>query len=107
MWFFPPWVVLGAGEFLVVMASGKDRASEQSSAPLLHTNFKIKSHGTEYLALARPSGDVVWEHDVEEHVEGEDEELPEGTTMGRPREVEDECDFRAGDEAFISHFSGS
>ncbi len=43
-----------AGEFLIVFASGKNRASGGE----LHTNFSLTSGG-EYLALVRPNGSVV------------------------------------------------
>ena len=48
-WQFPSQK-LGAGEFIVVFASGKDRRAE---AGPLHTNFKLERAG-EYLALVRP-----------------------------------------------------
>ena len=51
MWAFPDQEI-GAGEFLVVFASDKDRAI--AGAPL-HTNFKL-SGGGEYLALVRADG---------------------------------------------------
>lgn len=50
-WEFPA-VTLGAGEYLVVFASGKDR---RDPAGELHTNFKLSGDG-EYLALVRPDG---------------------------------------------------
>jgi len=50
-WDFPSTVV-PAGGFLVVFASGKDRAVAGSE---LHTNFSISSEG-EYLALVEPDG---------------------------------------------------
>lgn len=50
-WRFPP-VDLAAGEFLIVFASGKDRASAGKE---LHANFKLDGDG-DYLALVRPDG---------------------------------------------------
>lgn len=52
-WVFPA-EELGAGEYLIVFASDKDRTL--AGAPL-HTNFKL-SGGGEYLALIRPGGVV-------------------------------------------------
>lgn len=51
-WVFPP-TVLGAGEWLVVFASGKDRDVGE-----LHTDFKLAAGG-EYLALVDPDGATV------------------------------------------------
>ena len=53
-WRFPP-VVVPKGGFLVVYASGKDRA--RTGQPL-HTNFKLPKSGG-YLALSSPSGQTV------------------------------------------------
>ncbi|MCL4178907.1 MAG: lamin tail domain-containing protein [Verrucomicrobia bacterium] len=50
-WRFPA-VILEGGQYLVVFASGKDRA--QPGSPL-HTNFRLGSSG-EYLGLYRPDG---------------------------------------------------
>ena len=47
-----PSQTLGPGEFLVVFASGKDRAV---AGQPLHTNFRL-SAGGEYLALVSPVG---------------------------------------------------
>lgn len=47
-WDFPD-ISLGAGEYLVVFASGKDRVSTEPGQPL-HTNFKLSKDG-EFLAL--------------------------------------------------------
>jgi hypothetical protein len=59
-WRFPE-VVLPAGGYLVVFASGKDRAVAGSE---LHTNFRLDSIG-EYLALVRPNGKTLaWERDL-------------------------------------------
>jgi hypothetical protein len=52
-WTFPPQIV-PAGGYLVVFASGKNRAQAGSE---LHTNFSLKSGG-EYLALVRPDGSL-------------------------------------------------
>jgi hypothetical protein len=51
-WAFPPGVTLAPGAFMIVFASGKDRAS--NNAPL-HTNFSLDAGG-EYLALVKPDG---------------------------------------------------
>lgn len=57
-WKFPP-TELAAGGYLLVFASGKDRAVSGSE---LHTSFKLKSQG-EYLALVKPDGKTVaWEY---------------------------------------------
>ena len=50
-WQFPP-VEIPAGGYLVVFASGKDRATAGSE---LHTDFQLEANG-EYLALVRPDG---------------------------------------------------
>jgi hypothetical protein len=50
-WQFPP-VEIPAGGYLVVFASGKDRATAGSE---LHTGFQLEAKG-EYLALVRPDG---------------------------------------------------
>ena len=50
-WQFP-FVELGVGEYLVVFASGKDRAVAGSE---LHTDFSMSGEG-EYLALVEPDG---------------------------------------------------
>jgi hypothetical protein len=50
-----PAVTIPAGAYLVVFASGKDRAS---SAGPLHTNFSLKAEG-EYLALVAPDGATI------------------------------------------------
>ena len=72
-WRFPQRI-LGAGRFLVVYASGKDRTDGNN----LHTNFKISSDG-EYLALSTLQGEVL---NVIEAIELEDDEsygkLPDG-----------------------------
>ena len=53
-WTFPA-TNLASGGFLVVFASGKDRAV--AGAPL-HTNFKLSSAG-EYLGLVEPDGQTI------------------------------------------------
>ena len=53
-WRFPE-VVLAPGEFLVVYASGKDRAA---AGQPLHTSFSLGGDG-EYLALVQPDGVTV------------------------------------------------
>jgi hypothetical protein len=56
-WRFPP-VDLPAGEFLLVFASGKDRAAAGSQ---LHANFKLDRDG-DYLAVVRPDGSIAHEY---------------------------------------------
>jgi len=57
-WRFPP-TVLAADGYLIVFASGKDRAI---SGAELHTNFGLASSG-EYLALVKPDGrTIAWEY---------------------------------------------
>jgi len=51
-WQFPS-VILPAGGYLVVFASGKDLVGGE-----LHTNFKLGAEG-EYLGLVQPNGDIV------------------------------------------------
>jgi hypothetical protein len=53
-WAFPD-VVIGAGRFVVVFASGKNRALAGGE---LHANFKLENNG-EFIGLADPSGDFV------------------------------------------------
>ncbi len=55
-WVFPS-VVLDAGDYLIVYASGRNETDPESP---LHTNFKLDSEG-EYLALAAPDGTIVTE----------------------------------------------
>jgi len=56
-WTFPS-VVLQPNAYLVVFASGKDRANQGSE---LHTNFRLGAGG-EYLGLIDPSGNVESEY---------------------------------------------
>ncbi|MEL6820384.1 MAG: lamin tail domain-containing protein, partial [Calditrichota bacterium] len=51
-WTFPVFS-LGAGEYLIVFASDKNRTS-----PLLHTNFKLSGSG-EFLALTQPDTTLI------------------------------------------------
>ena len=51
-WLFPSGVILPPGEFLIVFASGKNRAVNGQQ---LHTNFNLSSSG-EYLALFAADG---------------------------------------------------
>ena len=57
-WSFPDGLVLAPAEFLIVFASGKDRASAQGQ---LHTDFQLDADG-EYLALIQPDGSVAHEY---------------------------------------------
>ena len=52
-WIFPS-VVIGANQYLVVFASGKDR---KNATKELHTNFSLSKDG-EYLALVEPNGTI-------------------------------------------------
>lgn len=54
-WSFPE-ITLGVGEFLVVFASGNDRADADGTE--LHTNFRLGAGG-EYLALIQSDGTTV------------------------------------------------
>ena len=54
-WTFPGGQFLGSNAYLVVFASGKDRAALGQQ---LHTNFSLDSEG-DYLALCDPSGTVI------------------------------------------------
>lgn len=54
-WQFPPRLSLDPGAFLVVFASGKDRANPLGE---LHTNFRLDGDG-EYLALVASDGHTV------------------------------------------------
>lgn len=53
-WLFPS-ISIGAGEYMVIFASGKDRKAIKDK---LHTNFKL-SGGGEYLALVEADSDVI------------------------------------------------
>ncbi|HEY3395955.1 MAG TPA: chitobiase/beta-hexosaminidase C-terminal domain-containing protein, partial [Lacipirellulaceae bacterium] len=53
-WEFPS-VTLGAGQYLVVFASGKDRSIAGSQ---LHTNFALDADG-DFLALVAPDGNTI------------------------------------------------
>ena len=57
-WTFPE-VVLAPKGFVVIFASGKDRADPEAA---LHTDFKLSASG-EYLALVVPDGTVIDEKD--------------------------------------------
>jgi hypothetical protein len=52
-WRLPPSTILAPGAYLLVFASGKDRATDE-----LHTNFKLAAEGG-YLALVMPDGRTV------------------------------------------------
>ncbi len=52
-WTFPEHT-LAAGQFLVVFASGKDRALSDSQ---FHTDFQLDKAGGSFLALTRPDGE--------------------------------------------------
>lgn len=52
-WRFPDGTLLGRGGYLLVFASGKNRADEE-----LHTNFKLSAEG-EYLGLIQSDGRTV------------------------------------------------
>ena len=56
-----PAITLETGGYLLIFASGKDRASADGE---LHTNFKLSASG-EYLGLARPDGSVAHEYSPE------------------------------------------
>ena len=54
-WKFPAGVVLNPGQFLIVFASGKNRAAANAE---LHTNFRLNIDG-EYLALVQSDGETI------------------------------------------------
>ena len=56
-WEFPASTILGAGEYLVVFASGDDTLDPEGN---WHTNFKL-SAGGEYLGLANPDAQILSE----------------------------------------------
>ena len=58
-WTFPA-TSIGAGEYLVVFASGQDEAPFVDPSGALHTNFTLK-RGGEYLALSDPQGAILSE----------------------------------------------
>ncbi|HNR99431.1 MAG TPA: CotH kinase family protein [Planctomycetota bacterium] len=60
-WVFPA-VTIGAGKFMLVFASGKDR---RNPAYQLHTNFQLRADG-EYLALTAADG-VTIVHEYEDY----------------------------------------
>jgi hypothetical protein len=57
-WTFPN-ILIAAGEYLIIFASGKDR---QDAGNILHTNFKLNGSG-EYLALFNKSGTTITKFD--------------------------------------------
>ena len=75
-WTFPD-TPLSPGQFLVVFASGKDRAI---SGHELHTNFKLDNAG-EYLALTRPDNSVASEFAPQYPPQGPDIGYGRGTTV--------------------------
>ena len=57
-WRIPEETILGSGESLIVVASGKDYVAPTGE---LHTNFRLRREG-EYLALVGPDGSsIVWD----------------------------------------------
>jgi len=62
-WSFPPGIVLPAGKYLIVFASGQAAAVGvyMDSKGYFHTNFSLDKDG-EYLALVAPTGTVVHEY---------------------------------------------
>ena len=56
-WLFPN-IILSAGDYLLVYASGKNRSERFGQ---LHTNFKLSANG-EYLALTTPTGQPTSEY---------------------------------------------
>lgn len=94
-WVFPS-ISFAPGEYLLVLASGKDRVN--GTRPL-HTNFRLKSTGLEYLALADATGRVVWEHPPHDtiHIHQDPQLAWAGVSLGIPDEVELAGNFRAGD----------
>jgi len=60
-WPFPTQAVLGAGEYLIVFASGQPTDDYVDPKGYLHTNFALGREG-EYLALVAPNGRVVHDY---------------------------------------------
>ena len=75
-WEFPA-VAIGAGQFMVIFASDKDRRDPSSQ---LHTNFKLTSSG-EYLGLIRPDG-VTIEYEYETNYPPQVNDVSYGLSMG-------------------------
>lgn len=66
MWQFPRGTVVPASGYLVVFASGLDVTDPVlDESGILHTNFQIGSGG-DYLSLASPSGDLLFETEIPE-----------------------------------------
>ena len=70
-WAFPA-VSIGAGEFLVVMASGQDVDDYVDSLGYLHTNFKLSKSGGESIFLLESDGATV-AHAFESYPEQEED----------------------------------
>ena len=77
-WSFPS-TTLRSGQYLVIFASGKDRAV---SGAELHTNFKLNAGG-EYLALAKPDGTIV--HAFDPEYPSQDQGVSYGLVNGEAR----------------------
>ena len=60
-WAFPVATPLAPGEYLVVMASGRDLVTESGE---LHTNFRLRGSG-EYLALTSPAEQTLSQFDAD------------------------------------------
>jgi len=75
-WAFPA-ETLGADGYLVVFASGKDRAV---AGEQLHTNFKLAGDG-EYLGLIRPDASTV-EHEYAPRYPPQEPDIPYGVEVG-------------------------
>ncbi len=78
-WVFPS-TNLGAGQFLVVFASGKNRTNTNTPWRL-HTSFSLNADG-EYLALVSPEGEVVSEYSPQYPRQKAD--VSYGVWQGRP-----------------------
>jgi hypothetical protein len=84
-----PAVTLSAGGYLVVFASGKDRALAGSE---LHTNFALDGGG-EYLALVRPDGLTI----ASEFTPGYPEQFSD-VAYGNGEHIETTSLIQAGDQ---------
>ncbi|OHB63300.1 MAG: hypothetical protein A2Y77_06780 [Planctomycetes bacterium RBG_13_62_9] len=62
-WSFPPGMMLSAGKYLIVFASGRaaDKGIYVDTKGYLHTSFALDKDG-EYLALVAPDGTIVHEY---------------------------------------------
>ena len=91
-WTFPPRT-LEPGAYLLVMASGKDRAPLQGE---LHTGFKLSATG-EWLALVRPDGTIAHSLDIPPQLTDVSWGLPTQQSVTPLVAAFSPCLMRAGD----------